>query len=179
MAICSPGWRTQHFDHSHSAHDVSASWPNNVAGSSFIGAPAGKSTTPLDPTCRQITVSVSAHAVRIGSHQSEKIGSIPIRCGCSGNVTARNPRAALRRISSAATSASARNVMPIGTIRSGWRECHSSKNQSFHARVTARPSSGSEQRENTEPQNPVIWLGKFTDAQIPLMSMSRTRASTS
>ncbi len=69
--------------------------------------------------------------------------------------------------------------MPIGTIRSGCRECHTSENQSFHARVTARPSSGSEQRENTEPQNPVIWLGKFTDAHTPLMSMSRTRASTS
>ena len=69
--------------------------------------------------------------------------------------------------------------MPIGTMRSGWCECHSSKNQSFHACVTASPSSGSEQRENTEPQNPVIWLGKFTDAHTPLMSMSRTRASTS
>ena len=55
---------------------------------------------------------VSAHAARIGSHQSEKIGSIPMRCGCSGSVTATNPRAALRRISAAPSSASPRNVMP-------------------------------------------------------------------
>ena len=66
--------------------------------------------------------------------------------------------------------------MPSGTMRSGWGLCHSSKNQSFHARVTASPSSGSEHRENTDPQNPVICDGKFTDAQMPLRSMSRMRA---
>ena len=33
--------------------------------------------------------------------------------------------------------------MPIGTMRSGCGEYHSSKNQSFHACVTASPSSGS------------------------------------
>ena len=101
---------------------------------------------------------------------------MPMRCGCSGSVTAVKPRAALRRISAAPSSASARNVMPIGTMRSGWGEYHSSKNQSFHARVTASPSSGSVHRENTEPQKPVICDGKFTDAHTPLMSMSRTRA---
>ena len=69
--------------------------------------------------------------------------------------------------------------MPIGTMRSGYGEYHSSKNQSFHARVTASPSSGSLQRENTDPQKPVICDGKLTDAHTPLMSMSRTRASTS
>ena len=64
--------------------------------------------------------------------------------------------------------------MPIGTMRSGCGEYHSSKNQSFHA-VTASPRSASLQRENTEPQKPVICDGKFTDAHTPLMSMSRTR----
>ena len=52
--------------------------------------------------------------------------------------------------------------MPIGTMRSGCGEYHSSKNQSFHACVTARPRSRSAQRENTEPQKPVICDGKFT-----------------
>ena len=69
--------------------------------------------------------------------------------------------------------------MPIGTTRSGYGVCHSSKNQSFHAWVTASPSSGSDTRENTDPQKPVIWLGKFTDAQTPLMSISVIRASMS
>ena len=137
------------------------------------------SATPVEPTCRQITVSVSAQASMIGVHQSEKIGSIPMRCGISGNVTAVKPRAALRRISRAPSSASARYVMPIGTMRSACGEYHSSKNQSFHARVTASPRSASPQRENTEPQKPVICDGKFTDAHTPLMSMSRTRAFTS
>ena len=65
--------------------------------------------------------------------------------------------------------------MPSGTMRDGCREYHSSKNQSFHACVTASPSSGSEHRENTDPQKPVICDGKLTDAHTPLMSMSRTR----
>ena len=53
------------------------------------------SATPVDPTCRQITVSVSAHAAMIGSHQPEKIDGMPMRCGCSGSVTARE---AARRV---------------------------------------------------------------------------------
>ena len=69
--------------------------------------------------------------------------------------------------------------MPSGMMRSGYGEYHSSYSQSFHARVTARPSSGSEHCENTRPQKPVIIDGKLSDAHTPLMSMSRTRASTS
>ena len=69
--------------------------------------------------------------------------------------------------------------MPIGMIRSGYGEYHSSKNQSFHARVTASPSSGSCACENTRPQKPVIIDGKFSDAHTPLMSMSWMRASMS
>jgi hypothetical protein len=72
-----------------------------------------------------------------------------------------------------------RKVIPIGTSRSGYSECHSSKNQSFHALVAASPSSGSSAWENTRPQNPAIIEGKFTDAHTPLMSMSLTRACTS
>ena len=63
--------------------------------------------------------------------------------------------------------------------RRGARVYHSSYSQSFHARMHAWPSSGSLALKNTRPQNPVIIDGKFTAAQTPLMSMSRTRASTS
>ena len=69
--------------------------------------------------------------------------------------------------------------MPMGMLRSGWGCHHSSWNQSFQALVTSRPSSGSEHWLNTRPQKPVIWDGKFSAAQTPLMSMSFTRASMS
>ena len=100
-------------------------------------------------------------------------------CGRSGMLTPVNPRAALRRISAAAISGSARYVMPSGMIRSGNSEYHSSNSQSFHARTHATPTSRSEALKNTRPQKPVIIDGKFTDAHTPLMSMSRTRAWTS
>ncbi len=69
--------------------------------------------------------------------------------------------------------------MPIGTIRSGYAPYHSSKNQSFQARITACPSSESADFENTVPQKPVMTDGKFTDAHTPPRSMSATRACTS
>ncbi len=103
----------------------------------------------------------------------------PISCGRSGNVTEVKPRSALRRISATARVGSARYVIPSGTMRSGWREYHSSKSQSFQALMQARPRSRSLASKKTRPQNPVIMDGKLTDAQTPLMSMSRTRASTS
>ena len=49
-----------------------------------------------------------------------------MRCGRSGSVTERKPRSAFRRISAAPTSASASQVMPIGMMRSGCAEYHSS-----------------------------------------------------
>ncbi len=64
-------------------------------------------------------------------------------------------------------------------IRSGCGRYHSSYIQSFHARVAARPSSGSWACEYTRPQKPVIIDGKLSDAHTPLMSMSRMRASMS
>jgi len=66
-----------------------------------------------------MTVSVSTQARMIGSHQPEWIDGMPMFWGCSGSDTAVKPRAALRRISCAPSSASARYVMPIGTMRSG------------------------------------------------------------
>ena len=66
--------------------------------------------------------------------------------------------------------------MPSGMIRSGYGEYHSSNSQSFQARVTARPRSGSFACEYTRPQNPVIIDGKLSDPHTPLMSMSRIRS---
>ena len=91
------------------------------------------------------------HGVGLGARRDDRVPPArrrsvgrPMRCGCSGSVTAVKPRSALRRISSAPCSGSARYVMPSGTMRSGYGAYHSSWNQSFHARVTASPSSGSE-----------------------------------
>ena len=42
--------------------------------------------------------------------------------------------------------------------------------------VQASPSSGSSAREKTAPQNPATREGKQSEAQVPLMSMSATRA---
>jgi hypothetical protein len=74
---------------------------------------------PELPTWRLMTVSVSAHAAMIGSHQPLNRAGSPMRWGRSGRVTERKPRAALRLISSAPVSASPRNVMPRGMMRSG------------------------------------------------------------
>ena len=91
----------------------------SVAPSSIMGAPAGISAKPDEPTCRFMTVSVSAQARMIGSQYGSAAAGRPCRWGCSGMVTAVNPRFALRRISSAPFSAPERKVMPSGTIRSG------------------------------------------------------------
>ena len=97
---------------------------------------------PDDPMCRQITVSVSTHASISGSHAPECSVGRPRRWGSSGNVSARNPRAALRRTSAAASTGSARYVIPIGMLRSGCGEYHSSWYQSFHARTVASAELG-------------------------------------
>ena len=64
-------------------------------------------------------------------------------------------------------------------MRSGWGWYHSSKSQSFQARMQASPRSRSWASKKTRPQKPVICEGKLTEAHTPLMSMSRTRASMS
>jgi hypothetical protein len=70
-------------------------------------------------------------------------------------------------------------VSPSGRNRSGYGRYHSSWIQSFQARITACPSSGSSEPENTDPQNPAMDDGKFMDDHTPAMSMSRTRAAAS
>jgi hypothetical protein len=162
-------------------HACSESWLNNVAVNGMIARPqsGGRSPMPDDPTWRHTTVPVSAQASRMGAQCSSKIDGYPIWCGRSGRVTARKPRSALRRISAAPSSGSESQVIPNGMIRSGCGCHHSSWTQSLNARVVASPSSGSEHCEYTRPQKPVIIDGKLSEAHTPLMSMSRTRASTS
>ena len=53
---------------------------------------------------------------------------------------------------------------------------HTSACQSFQARRQARPSSGSSEREKTDPQKPATSDGKHSEAHTPLMSMSVIRA---
>ena len=72
----------------------------------------------------------------------------------SGNVTALNPRSALRRTSSAATSGSRSHASCSGMMRSGYVPAHTSWCQSFHARTHARPSSWSWLRAKATPAKP-------------------------
>ena len=64
-------------------------------------------------------------------------------------------------------------------MRSGCVPAQTSRCHRFQARVQASPSSGSSAREKTAPQNPATNEGKHSEAQIPAMSMSATRASMS
>ena len=94
----------------------------------------------------------------------------------SGNVTALNPRSALRRTSSAATSGSRNQASCNGMMRSGYEPAQTSWCQSFHARTHASPSAGSWLRANAAPANPAMSDGKHSDAQMPARSMSAMRA---
>ena len=64
-------------------------------------------------------------------------------------------------------------------MRPGCVPAHTSRCQSFHARMHASPSSGSRDRANTVPAKPAISDGKHSDAQTPPASMSSMRASMS
>jgi hypothetical protein len=70
---------------------------------------AGCMIVPEEPTCRFTTVPVSSHAARKGSQCLLCMLGKPSPSGFSEKLTARTPRAALRRISSAASTGSARN----------------------------------------------------------------------
>ena len=97
-----------------------------------------------EPTCRHTTVPVSSHAARSGSQYPVCNDGSPRRSGSSGNVIARNPRAAFARTSAAATSGSSSHGTWHGMIRPGYVPAHSSWCQSFAARTTASASSGSD-----------------------------------
>ncbi len=70
-----------------------------------------------EPMCMATTVPVSAHAARKGSQSSVWIEGSPRYGGISEKATARTPRAALRRTSAAASSASHRGMRVSGMSR--------------------------------------------------------------
>ena len=121
-------------------------------------------------------MSVSSHAASSGSQWSVCIDGRPMWYGFSGKLSALNPRAALRRTSSAATTGSFSHVICNGMMRSGYVPAHTSWCQSFHARTHACPSSGSLACANIVPANPASNDGKHSDAQMPAVSMSAMRA---
>jgi hypothetical protein len=84
-----------------------------------------------DPMCMLIVVAVSAQAAKNGSQKPEWIDGSPRWGGISLKHTAWTPRAALRRTSSAARSASHSGTMMSGMSRPGWSPHHSSTIQSL------------------------------------------------
>src|SRR5947209_2192596 len=130
-----------------------------------------------DPMCMKIAVPVSSHAAKNGSHDragSWIVGS-PSLPGSSENATARTPRAALRRTSSAASPASHNGTMHNGTSRPPLSPAHSSTIQSLYARTHASASSLSRRSAKSWPQNRG-YVGKHSDAQTWFWSMSAMRA---
>ena len=99
----------------------------------------------------------------------------PSPSGFSEKLTARNPRAALRRISSAASSGSASHGSWQGMKRSRSVAHHSSIIQSLYACSDASPSSGSCMRAKRLPAKPQSVEPKHSEAQIPATSMSARR----
>ena len=84
-----------------------------------------------DPMCMHTTVPVSAHAAKNGSQYPEWIDGSPRCTGISLNATARTPRAALRRTSTAAASTDHNGIRQIGISRPPESPHHSSTIQSL------------------------------------------------
>src|SRR5258708_18586038 len=95
--VFSFGNRTGMPDHSQSAHATRALTGNNVVMVSNGVSGAGIGAHCAEPVCRQMTVPVSSHAARNGSHTRVcRLGS-PHWAGSSGELTALKPPSALRR----------------------------------------------------------------------------------
>ena len=173
------GKRTGMPAHSQSALATRAFTGNSVVMVSNGVSGAGIGAHCEEPVCRQMTV---AGLLACGQERIPVAGvqaGQPDWAGSSGKLTALKPRSALRRSSSAASCGSASHGSCSGMMRSGYAPAHSSRCQSFQARSTARPSSGSSLFQNTVPAKPAISDGKLSDAQMPARSMSAIRASMS
>jgi hypothetical protein len=96
-----------------------------------------------DPMCRHTTVLVSSHAAKKGSHSPLWMLGRPRTAGISLKHTARAPRAALRRTSAAAISASQSGMIGSGIRRPALPAHHSSTIQSLYAYTHASASSRS------------------------------------
>ena len=86
-----------------------------------------------EPMCMQMTVDVSSHAAMNGSHAPEWIDGSPRCGGISLKHTACAPRAALRRTSAAASSASHSGTIGRGRSWPSESPHHSSTIQSLYA----------------------------------------------
>ena len=116
------------------------------ARNEFIGviamltsAGASSEVTVIDdeePMCMHTTVLVSTQAAKKGSQWSPWRPGRPSFSGFSENVTAWQPFAAVRRISSAINCGSHNGMIVIGMIRSGYVPAHSSMCQSLYACTT-------------------------------------------
>src|SRR5437899_12216963 len=86
-----------------------------------------------DPMCMQMTVPVSSHAAKNGSQKLDGswMDGSPRNGGISEKQTARAPRAALRRTSTPASSASQSGINGTGISRPPESPHHSSTIQSL------------------------------------------------
>ena len=84
-----------------------------------------------EPMCMLTVTPVSAQAAKNGSHSPEWIDGSPRKGGISEKQVAVTPRAALRRISSAASCASHSGMMMSGMRRPPESPHHSSTIQSL------------------------------------------------
>src|SRR5436309_11615634 len=113
-AMLSDGKRVHTPDHSQSAQARKA-FPGKIVGnSSKVVSIDGTGAHEAEPVCRQMTVSVSAHADHRGSHARLCGDGRPIWAGNSGKLNARNPREAFARTNSAATAGSCSHVICSG-----------------------------------------------------------------
>ncbi len=131
-----------------------------------------------EPMCMATTVPVSSQAARSGSQSSACMDGSPRWGGISENATARTPRAALRRTSAGASSASHSGMRVRGMRRpraSGPH--HSSTIQSLYARTPRSPGSRSFASVNVCPQNRGK-VGKQSADRTWWTSVSASRSGT-
>ncbi len=134
---------------------------------------------PDEPTCRHTTVPVSTHASITGSHQPRVQRRVAELLGLLRQAHGTEPPCARCGGSPPPPSCG------IGEVGDPDRDEATPGERAPTPRGTSRsrparmpdPARDSEHPEYTEPQNPVIWLGKLTEAVIPPRSMSATRAA--
>ncbi len=139
------------------------------------------SAMPDEPTCRLITVPVSAGASMIGFQYSSKMDGKADPVWSFGGGRPNGPAFCVPAwISTAPAARVNKKGDPQGNDAVGVRG-NTTRRTTSRSRPgwSPSPSSGSLAVEKTRPQNPVIWEGKLSEAHTPLMSMSRIRASMS
>ena len=131
-----------------------------------------------DPMCMHNVTPVSLHACRTGSHPPLWIVGRFRWCGSSLKQKARTPRAALRRISAAASCTSQSGMMHSGMFMPLDGPHHSSTIQSLYALTHASPRSWSSASRKVCPQKRGN-VGKGSEPSTQFRSKSLMRASRS